>query len=142
MFRLIEFHCIFLVVIGLSSTRILNKFYGHLNDATNKFDTIDDRNQTMITSGMRKSSVNLENINCADSRRCGCYKGNCWAYIDERQSSSTGWWCFTQREGIRGRQKVWAKCTNSSQCSWKMTCGDCFTWVGRQTGVKTSKILC
>lgn len=94
------------------------------------------------STATKRTWKSLASMSCSDSRRCGCYKGNCWAYIDEYQTPSTGWWCFTQRQGVRGKEKAWAKCTDSSQCSWTMTCGDCFTWVGKRTGIKTEKILC
>jgi hypothetical protein len=95
---------------------------------------------TSITTTTDKTS--LASITCEESNRCGCYKGNCWSYIDEKQSPATGWWCFTQREGVRGRQKAWAKCTDNNECSWTMTCGDCYTFVGVKKGIKTDKILC
>ena len=97
---------------------------------------------TTTTTTSLPTDPPLETLNCTESGRCGCYKGNCWSYIDEKQMPRTGWWCFTQREGIRGRHKAWAKCTESDQCSWTMTCGDCLTYVGKRTGIKTEKILC
>ncbi len=81
-------------------------------------------------------------MKCTESGRCGCYKGKCWAYIDDKQMPKTGWWCFTQREGIRTKQKAWAKCTDSDQCSWTMNCGDCYTYVGKGNHIKTNKLIC
>ncbi len=88
------------------------------------------------------SEILLSSLKCTESGRCGCYKGRCWAYIDEKQRPKTGWWCFTQREGIQTRQKAWAKCTDSDQCSWAMTCGDCYTYVGKENQIKTNKLIC
>lgn len=105
-------------------------------------DPNDDPIDTTTTTTTRRNAISLASISCLESHRCGCYKGNCWAYIDEYQTPTTGWWCFTQQEGIRGKQKQWAKCTNSSQCSWTMTCGDCYSYVGKRTGIKTDRILC
>ncbi|CAF5203561.1 unnamed protein product [Rotaria magnacalcarata] len=96
----------------------------------------------MSPTTTKQNKLSLASMSCIESRRCGCYKGYCWAYVDEYQMPTTGWWCFTQQEGIRGKQKQWAKCTNSTQCSWSMTCGDCYTYVGKRTGIKTDQILC
>ncbi len=88
------------------------------------------------------TKISLASMKCTESRRCGCYKDKCWAYIDDKQRPTTGWWCFTQREGIRTRQRAWAKCTDSDQCSWTMSCGDCYTYVGIGNRIKTNKLIC
>ena len=113
------------------------------------FDLLTSTTTTTTTSSTTTTTTtslapdpSLDSLNCTESGRCGCYKGNCWSYIDEKQMPRTGWWCFTQREGIRGGHKAWAKCTESDQCLWTMTCGDCVTYVGKRTGIKTEKILC
>ena len=129
------FFCFFILTI---SAKTIDEFARDLNDDPND-DPID---LSISTTSTKPSKVSLASLSCLESRRCGCYKGNCWAYIDEYQTPRTGWWCFTQQEGIRGKQKLWAKCTNSTQCSWTMTCGDCFSYVGKRTGIKTDKILC
>lgn len=146
MLRIINFYILLHLLMALCLAKNFNNYWNNKNRDPN-----DDRIETMETTvGLLKSktipikrnNVVLGSLSCADSHRCGCYKGYCWAYLDENQTSATGWWCFTQREGIRGMQKAWAKCTNSTQCSWSMTCGDCWTWVGRKTGIKTDKLLC
>lgn len=88
------------------------------------------------------TEISLSLMKCSESRRCGCYKSKCWAYIDEKQRPKTGWWCFTQREGIRTRQRAWAECTHDDHCSWTMSCGDCYTFVGKGDQIKTDKLVC
>ena len=107
-------------------------------------DPTDDSTENSISKTITTTTnkMSLASISCEESNRCGCYKGNCWSYIDEKQSPATGSWCFTQREGIRGKQKAWAKCTENNECSWTMICGDCYTFVGQRKGIKTDKILC
>ena len=111
---------------------------------TEKNDDHQDSNDVLSEDPISKSTteVSLASMKCTESGRCGCYKGRCWAYIDEEQTPKTGWWCFTQQEGIRTRRKVWAKCTDSDQCSWTMTCGDCYTYVGKGNKIKTNKLIC
>lgn len=111
---------------------------------TEKNDDHQDSNDVLSDDPISKSTteVSLASMKCTESGRCGCYKGRCWAYIDEDQTPKTGWWCFTQREGIRTRRKAWAKCTDSDQCSWTMTCGDCYTYVGKGNQIKTNKLIC
>jgi hypothetical protein len=103
-----------------------------------------DSNDIVQEDSISKSSseISLSSMKCTESGRCGCYKGRCWAYIDDQQMPKTGWWCFTQRDGIRTKQKAWAKCTDSEQCSWTMTCGDCYTYVGKGNQIKTNKLIC
>ena len=109
-----------------------------------KSDDHEDSNEILPENTTSKSSseIPLSSMKCTESGRCGCYRGRCWAYIDEEQTPKTGWWCFTQREGIRTRRKAWAKCTDSDQCSWTMTCGDCYTYVGKGNKIKTNKLIC
>jgi hypothetical protein len=103
-----------------------------------------DSNDIVQEDSISKSSseISLATMKCTESGRCGCYKGRCWAYIDDKQRPKTGWWCFTQREGVRTHQKAWAKCTDSDQCSWTMTCGNCYTYVGKGNQIKTNKLIC
>jgi len=103
-----------------------------------------DSNDIVQDDSISKSSseISLSSMKCTESGRCGCYKGKCWAYIDDKQMPKTGWWCFTQREGIRTKQKAWAKCTDSDQCSWTMNCGDCYTYVGKGNHIKANKLIC
>jgi hypothetical protein len=134
-----------LIKLGLFFIIFIIFTYGkNIDDDDDFYDDPNDDPLDIPTSNVttKSNEISLISINCVESGRCGCYKGNCWSYIDENQTPTTGWWCFTQHEGIRGRQKAWAKCTNSSQCSWIMTCGDCYTWVGQKTGIQTTKILC
>jgi hypothetical protein len=139
MHQFIKFNLFFIILIISIYGKNMDDFSISLNDDPND-DPIDITSWTTTTT--KRNKISLASMSCIESRRCGCYKGNCWAYIDEYQTPSTGWWCFTQQEGIRGKQKLWAKCTNSSQCSWTMTCGDCYSYVGKRTGIKTDKILC
>ena len=100
-------------------------------------------NDVLQEVSMPKSSNDiLSSMKCTESRRCGCYNGKCWSYIDDQQRPKTGWWCFTQREGIKTKEKAWATCTDSDQCSWTMTCGDCYTYVGKGQEIKTNKLIC
>jgi hypothetical protein len=138
MHQCIKLNVFFIILIISIYGKTIENFYEILNDDPND-DPVDVSSSTPI---IKQNKISLASISCVESRRCGCYKGYCWAYIDEYQTPTTGWWCFTQQEGIRGKQQLWTKCTNSSQCSWTMTCGDCYTYVGKRTGIKTDKILC
>jgi hypothetical protein len=138
MHQCIKLNVFFIILIISIYGKTIENFYEILNDDPN-----DDPVEVLSsTPTIKQNKISLALISCVESRRCGCYKGYCWAYIDEYQTPNTGWWCFTQQEGIRGKQQLWTKCTNSSQCSWTMTCGDCYTYVGKRTGIKTDKILC
>ncbi|CAF3482089.1 unnamed protein product [Rotaria sp. Silwood1] len=137
--QFIKLNLFFIILIISIYGKNVDNFYKTLNDDPND-DPIDMSISTTTTT--KQNKISLASMSCIESRRCGCYKDYCWAYIDEYQMPTTGWWCFTQQEGVRGKQKQWAKCTNSSQCSWTMTCGDCYTYVGKRTGIKTNKILC
>jgi len=138
MHQFIKLNVFFIILIISIYGKTIENFYEILNDDPND-DPVDVSSSTPI---IKQNKISLASISCVESRRCGCYKGYCWAYIDEYQTPNTGWWCFTQQEGIRGKQQLWTKCTNSTQCSWTMTCGDCYTYVGKRTGIKTDKILC
>jgi hypothetical protein len=138
MHQCIKLNVFFIILIISIYGKTIENFYEILNDDPND-DPVDVSSSTPI---IKQNKISLASISCVESRRCGCYKGYCWAYIDEYQTPTTGWWCFTQQEGIRGKQQLWTKCTNSSQCSWTMTCGDCYSYVGKRTGIKTDKILC
>ncbi|CAF4937027.1 unnamed protein product, partial [Rotaria sp. Silwood1] len=128
--QFIKLNLFFIILIISIYGKNVDNFYKTLNDDPND-DPIDMSISTTTTT--KQNKISLASMSCIESRRCGCYKDYCWAYIDEYQMPTTGWWCFTQQEGVRGKQKQWAKCTNSSQCSWTMTCGDCYTYVGKRT---------
>jgi hypothetical protein len=138
MHQLVKFNLFFIILIISIYGKSLDPFDKTLNDDPND----DPLDTSVSTATAKQNKTPFILLSCVESHRCGCYKGYCWAYIDEYQTPSTGWWCFTQEEGIRGKRKSWAKCTNSTQCSWTMTCGDCYTYVGKKTGIKTNQILC
>jgi hypothetical protein len=138
MHQSLKFNLFFIILIISINGKNLDNIDKTLNEDPND-DPID---VLTLTPTIKRNKISLALLSCDESHRCGCYKGHCWAYIDEYQTPSTGWWCFTQEEGIRGKQKQWATCSNSSQCSWTMTCGDCYTYVGKKTGIKTNQILC
>jgi hypothetical protein len=81
-------------------------------------------------------------------KKCGCYNGansplhphaTCWAYISKTQAFLGGWWCYTQREGVTGKQQQWAACNVDSDCVWSMNCGDCTQW---KKAEQTSRTKC
>ncbi|CAF1325705.1 unnamed protein product [Adineta ricciae] len=74
-------------------------------------------------------SVNGDNGDC-DGRRCGCYNGYCWAYVDAAHTNRGDWWCYTQKAGVSGKQGIWQTCSSDSGCSWDRTCGSCNQYKG------------
>ncbi len=42
-----------------------------------------------------RAEMSLVLMKCTESSRCGCYKGKCWGYIDDKQMPKTDSWCFT-----------------------------------------------
>ena len=138
----IQYYLLFLIFIISIEGKTINTFSKDYSNDPNDDPMDTTVPTTTTTTTTKRNAISLASMSCLESHRCGCYKGYCWAYIDEYQTPATGWWCFTQHEGIRGKQKLWATCHNSSQCSWTMTCGDCYTYVGKRTGIKTDQILC
>ncbi|CAF4542987.1 unnamed protein product, partial [Rotaria magnacalcarata] len=39
----------------------------------------------MSPTTTKQNKLSLASMSCIESRRCGCYKGYCWAYVDEYQ---------------------------------------------------------
>jgi len=37
------------------------------------------------------NEISLSSMKCTESRRCACYKGKCWACIDDKKMPKTGW---------------------------------------------------
>jgi hypothetical protein len=65
-----------------------------------------------------------------DGSRCGCYKSYCWAYADGLHANPGDWWCYTQNEGVTGKQALWEECSSDADCYWDRTRGDCRQYKG------------
>ncbi|OQV15021.1 putative Vascular endothelial growth factor receptor 2 [Hypsibius exemplaris] len=68
---------------------------------------------------------------------CGCDHGFCYKFITIPGVAYEPW-CWTQQLGVSKPQAKFASCTNHSQCSVQMTCGDGITYRGGAVHIPTT----